>query len=152
MVPIIWEDPPQDISLTVSGVFSSPRCRNNQFKHNSYTHTELTLHFSLKSANSTNKCFLGKSLRQSILAGSIDRRCNRRGWLARDIRRNSDVSNNVLRDLPSTNSLIHGLVAHRLHNDTVVLQGLDTEAGNLYLLSNKLLGSAQLVDDRIFGR
>ena len=50
------------------------------------------------------------------------------------------------------NNLIHGLVAHHLHNDAVILQGLDVEAGDLQLLSNKLLGSAQLLDDIIFGR
>jgi hypothetical protein len=37
------------------------------------------------------------------------------------------------------NDLVHGLVAHCLHDDAVILQGLDVEAGGLLLLRDKLL-------------
>jgi hypothetical protein len=106
-----------------------------------------------------NKCFLGKSLRWSILAGSIVCRSRGRRWTACGIRRGHDISDNVLRhhdtgsphqDPPSANSLIHGLVAHRLHDDAIILQGLDSEAGGLQLLRDKLLGGTQLLDGRIF--
>jgi hypothetical protein len=116
--------------------------------------------FSLKDANSINKCFLGKSLRWSILAGSIVCRSNRRRRAACGIRRGHDIGDNVFRhhdvgpphqDPPGANNLIHGLVAHCLHDDTVILQGLDSEAGDLQLLCDKLLGGAQLLDGGIFG-
>jgi hypothetical protein len=106
-------------------------------------------------------CFSGKSLRWSILAGSIGCMSSRGRWSAHDIRRGSDVSGNVFRhhdampphqDLLGANSLIHGLVTHRLHNNAVILQGLHSEAGGLHLLCNKFLGGAQLLDDEIFGR
>jgi hypothetical protein len=81
-----------------------------------------------------NKCFSGKSLRWSILAGSIDCRSSGRRWTASGIKRINDISDNVFRhhdvgsphqDPPGANNLIHGLVAHLLHNDVVILQGLE---------------------------
>jgi hypothetical protein len=107
-----------------------------------------------------NKCFSGKSLCWSILAGSIVCRSSERRWTACGIRRGHDIGDNVLRhhdtgspnqDPPGVNSLIHGLVAHRLHDDAVILQGLNSEAGGLQLLRDKLLGGTQLLDGRIFG-
>jgi hypothetical protein len=99
-------------------------------------------------------------LRWSILAGSIVCRSSGRRWTACGIRRGHDIGDNVFRhhdvesphqDPPGANSLIHGLVAHRLHDDAVILQGLDSEAGGLQLLRDKLLGGTQLLDGGIFG-
>jgi hypothetical protein len=99
-------------------------------------------------------------LHWSILVGSIV--CSSSGgrWTTCGIKRGHDIGDNVSRhhdvgsphqDPPGANNLIHGLVAHRLHDDVVIFQGLDSEAGGLQLLRDKLLGGTQLLDGRIFG-
>jgi hypothetical protein len=122
--------------------------------HNSY------YIFSLKDANSINKCLTGKSLRRSIPADSILCRGNRRRWTACRIRRGPNISDDIIghhntgsshQDPPSANSLVHGPVALSLQDDTIILQGLNSKLSGLQLLCDKLLGSTQLPDSGILG-
>jgi hypothetical protein len=107
-----------------------------------------------------NKCLIGKSVHRSILADSILCRSNRRGCTGCDIRRGPDISDDIIghhdtrsphQDPPSVNDFVHGPIALRLQDDTIMLQGLNSKLGDLQLLRDKLLGGTQFPDGGILG-
>jgi hypothetical protein len=96
-----------------------------------------------------------KSLRRSILVDIILRRGNRRGWTDCNIRRDPDISDNIIghydtgsphQDPPNANGFVHGPVAPSLQDDTIILQGLNSKLSGLQLLRDKLLGGTQFPD------